>query len=202
MSSAVGPGWRGRTTSRLFLYNSGSELIARMSVVVCLGKRDGRASSLFLLNSGSELVAKINHVVRSGKRGGVATGLFHLDRGNEFVASMSLAACPGKRGGRADSLLRINRNLGRLRGFRAALAITAFHTCTILTQRVQAGLTPVTDDAPTGKGHQIFQTRAGGTPVGAVRLSCVLCALVVCSGAPWLNLQGKISCPPPAVFCE
>src|SRR5260370_6716207 len=180
MNSAVGPGWRGRTTSRLFLYNSGSELIARMSVVVCLGKRDGRASSLFLLNSGSELVAKINHVVCPGKRGGVATGLFRLDRGNEFVARMSLAACPGKRGGRADSLLRINRNLGRLRGFRAALAITAFHTCTILTQRVQAGLTPLSNEGPTSKGSQIFQTKAGGPALGAGRLSCVLCYLGGC----------------------
>src|SRR5260370_245263 len=124
-----------------------------------------RPSNRCLLNRGSELVGKLNSVVCPGKRGGVAAGLFRRERGNEFVARMSLAAFPGKRGGRAESFFRINGNLGRPRSFRAALAITAFHTCTILTQRVQAGLTPLTHDAPTGKGHQIFQKRARGAPL-------------------------------------
>jgi hypothetical protein len=160
MSSAVGPGWRDRTTCRLFLFNSGSGLVAGMSVVVCLGKRDGIASRFFLLNSDSELVAKINHVVCPGWRAGIVTGLFHLDRGNEFVARMSLAACPVKRGGRASSLFRINRNLGRLRSFRAALAMTPLHSDTILAQSVQAELSAVTDNAPTGKGHLAFVAAA------------------------------------------
>src|SRR5258708_27423773 len=110
MSPAVSSGWRGGRASSLFLFDSGHEFVARMSVVACLGKRDGIASRLFLLNSGNQLVAKINHVVR-----------------------------PDKCGRRVSSLFRISGNLGRARSFRASLAIAALHSPTILTQMVQGG---------------------------------------------------------------
>src|SRR5467141_3474425 len=111
MSPAVSSGWRGGRATSLFLFNSGSELVARRSAVVCLGKRDGIASSLFSFNTGKELVAKINHVV-----------------------------CPGKRGRRLSRLFRITGNLGRgrARGLRASFALAALHNQTILSQRLEA----------------------------------------------------------------
>src|SRR5712664_2355909 len=110
MSPAVSSGWRDGRASSLFLFNSGSELVARMSVVVCLGKRDGIARSLFLLNGGNELVARRN-----------------------------LAVGPGKRGRRLSRHFRITGNLGRgrARRFRASFALAALHNYTILTQLVQ-----------------------------------------------------------------
>src|SRR5467141_804226 len=110
MSPAVSSGWPGGRASSLFLFDSGHEFVARMSVVVRLGKRDGIASRLFLLNSGKELVAKINHVVGPGKRGGIVSGHFRITG---------------------------NLGRGRARGFRASFALAALHNYTILTQPVQ-----------------------------------------------------------------
>jgi hypothetical protein len=151
MSPAVCPGKRDGRASRLLLFDSGSELLARMSLVVCLGKREGIARRLFLLNSGKQLVAKINNVVCPRKRSGTVTGLFHLDRGNEFVAERSLAVCSDKRGGRPSSLFRINGNLGRPRTFRASFALSALHSDTILARRVVTGLSTAPDNAPISK---------------------------------------------------
>src|SRR5467141_125203 len=156
MSPAVSSSWRGGRASSLVLFDSGHEFVARMSVVVCLGKRDGIASRLILLNSGNELVAKINHVVCPGKRGGIVTGLFHLNRGNELVASRSLAVCLGKRGRRASSPFRINGNPGRARSFRASFALAALHNYTILSQTLETELSAAPESAPNGKVGKIF----------------------------------------------
>ncbi len=159
MSPAVSSGWRGGRASSLFLFDSSHEFVARMSVVVCLGKCDGIASRLFLLNSGKELVAKINHVVCPGKRGGIATGLFHLNGGSELVARMGLAVYLGKRGGRASSRFRINGNPGRARSFRASFALAALHIHTILPQRLETELSAAPESAPIAKEDKIFLAR-------------------------------------------
>src|SRR6266481_2420892 len=127
-----------------------------MSPAVSSGWRGGIASRLFLLNSGKELVAKINHVVCPGKRGGIATGLFHLNGGSELVARMGLAVCLGKRGGRASSRFRINGNPGRARSFRASFALAALHNYTILSQTLETELSAAPESAPNGKVDKIF----------------------------------------------
>src|SRR6266849_774661 len=132
-----------------------------MSVVVCLGERDGIASRLILLNSGNELVAKINHVVCPGKRGGIVTGFFHLNRGNGLVARRSLVVCLGKRGGRASRLFPINGNLGsgRVRSFRASLTLAALHNHTILSQRLDTELSVAPESAPLIRRTKYFRRR-------------------------------------------
>src|SRR5713226_4720335 len=129
MNPAVCPSWRGGRAGRLFLFNSGSELVARMSVLVCSGRRGGVAGRLFRLNSGNELVAVISHVVRAGKRDG-----------------------------RASSLFRFTGNLGRVFSFPASLAVAALHSHMIVAQRAQTGLSIPSDNAPISEDDKIFST--------------------------------------------
>src|SRR6267378_7510536 len=90
-------------------------------------------------SSDLEFVARMRLVVCLGKRDGIASRLFHLNRGNEFVARMGLLVCPGKHGGIASRVFHITRNLGsgRVRSFRASLTLAALHNPTILTQMAQ-----------------------------------------------------------------
>src|SRR4029077_20491398 len=120
--------------------NGGNELVAGMRSAVCPGKRDGGASWFFLLNSGSEFVARLSVVSCLGKRVGIASRLFLLNSGHELIAKINHIVCPRKFGGRVSWPFRISGNLGRARSFRASLAIAALHGPTIVTQRVQRGL--------------------------------------------------------------
>src|SRR6266436_5218442 len=143
MNPAVCPSWRGGRAGRLFLFNSGSELVARMSVLVCSGRRGGLGGRLFRLNSGNELVAEISHVVCPGKRDGRASSLFRIT-GNI---------------GRARKLFRFTGNLGRVCSFRGSLAIAALHSHMIVAQRAQTGLNIPSDNAPISEDDKIFSTR-------------------------------------------
>src|SRR5260370_567677 len=72
---------------------------------------------------------------------------------------MSSAVCPGRCYGSACRFLRITENHGRVRSFRASLALALLHNHTILTQSVQAGLSTAADLAPTGKEDKAFLMR-------------------------------------------
>src|SRR4029077_11579531 len=121
-------------------FTSGNKLVARMSPAVRPGKRDGRVGWLFLFNGRSELVARMRLVVCLGKRGRIASSLL-LMSGNKLVAKIDLVVRSGKHGGRARGLFRFTGSLGRGRAcsFRLSLAIAPFHTYTILAQRLQTG---------------------------------------------------------------
>src|SRR6266576_6893195 len=118
-----------------------------MSPAVSSGKHGGVLSRLFLFNSGSELVPRMSPLVSSGRRGVVAGRLFRLNSGNELVARASLAVCLVKHDGRLGSLFRIAGNRTRSRSFRASLSLVALHSHTILTRRVQTGLSTAPHNA-------------------------------------------------------